>query len=189
MATTIETFKASGKFSPELIDELKKVVKQVSIKKGTVLQRTGDSSLSTYLVINGLLKSYTIDEKGKEHIFMFASEKWVIGDIDAHSENSTAQLFIEAIEDSEIEIIDPNFLKLFKQFPQPVLYNELERLLKRTSVLQKRILMLMSHSAKERYDEFLKMYPELVQRVPQKLIASYLGITPQTLSVIRGTIY
>jgi len=90
------------------------------------------------------------------------------------------------IEDSEIEIISRNSLKIFRQFPQPILYKEFEKLLTRTSVLQKRILMLMSYSAAERYSEFLKTYPDIAQRVPQKLIASYLGITPQALSIIRG---
>jgi len=186
MKTSIEQFSSSGKFSPELLDELKKGIKQVSIKKGTILQRAGKRSVNNYVVLNGLLKSYAIDERGKEHIFMFASENWVISDINAHSENTASHLFIEAIEDSEIEIINQNAIKLFKQFPQEVLYKEFDRLLKRTSVLQKRVLMLMSFSAKERYDEFLKTYPELVQRVPQRLIASYLGITPEALSKVKS---
>ncbi len=186
MAKSIGTLNSANKFSPELIEKLKKGIKEVSIKKGTVLQTPNEERVNSYLVINGLLKSYTIDERGKEHIFMFASENWVIGDINAHSENSLSQLFIEAIEDSKIETISHNTIKLFQEFPQEVLYKEFERLLKRTSVLQKRILMLMSYSAKERYDEFLETYPELVQRVPQRLIASYLGITPQALSTIRG---
>jgi len=186
MTKSIKTLNSPNKFSPELIEELKKGVKQVSVKKGAILQTPDELNVNSYLVINGLLKSYTIDEKGKEHIFMFASENWVISDINLHSENNVSQLFIEAIEDSDIEIINQSAIKLFKKFPQEALYIECERLLKRTGVLQKRILMLMSYSAKKRYDEFLKTYPELVQRVPQRLIASYLGITPQALSTIRG---
>jgi len=185
MKTSIEILNSSGELSSKIINEFKKGISKVSVKKGSILQRQGELSANSYYVLSGLLKSYTIDEKGKEHIFMFAPEKWVIGDIDAHTKNSLSQLFIEAIEDSEIEFINKNALKLFKQFPQSILYKEFERLLTRTSVLQKRIIMLMSFSAKERYDEFLKTYPGIVQRVPQKLIASYLGITPQALSTIR----
>jgi len=75
------------------------------------LQTPDELYVNSYLVINGLLKSYTIDEKGKEHIFMFASENWVISDINAHSENNVSQLFIEAIEDSEIEIISQSTIR------------------------------------------------------------------------------
>lgn len=94
-------------------------------------------------------------------------------------------MFIDSIEDSEIEVIPHNLVDPQLSFLS--LTNELgvEKLLNRIATLQHRIIMLMSASAQERYEDFLHTYPNLSQRIPQKMIASYLGITPQALSVIR----
>jgi hypothetical protein len=124
----------------------------------------------------GLLRSYTINDKGKEHIFMFGSEGWIVGDNVAQEEKG--ELFIDALEDSVVvpisKIAPPN--------------SNTHKLHKRIGVLQKRIIMLMSASAIQRYNYFHEIYPDIVQRVPQKIIASYLGATPQALSTIRGKI-
>jgi CRP-like cAMP-binding protein len=149
-------------------------IKQV--KKGEFLQITGVLSTSVFLVKKGLLRSYTIDDKGKEHIFMFGSEGWIVGDNVAPGEKG--ELFIDALEDSVV-------VPISKSSPPK---SDLHKLHKRISVLQKRIIMLMSASAIQRYNYFLEIYPDIVQRVPQKMIASYLGITPQALSTIRGKI-
>ena len=149
-------------------------IKQV--KKGEFLQRTGVLSTSVFLVKKGLLRSYTIDEKGKEHIFMFGSEGWIVGDNIEPGEKG--ELFIDALEDSVVTPIS-------KSSPPK---SDTQKLLKRMGVLQKRIIMLMSAPAIERYNHFLETYPDIIQRVPQKMIASYLGITPQALSTIRGEI-
>ena len=155
------------------------------VKKGTTLQSKGDRVLHDYYVRKGLLRSYTIDEKGKEHIFMFASEDWLMSDIESQVYNKTAELYIDALEDSEIEMIDR---KAFREVNASRYFdgNELNKLLKRVAVLQRRVLMLMSASAIERYEHFIETYPDIVQRVPQKMIASYLGVTPEGLSKIRG---
>ncbi len=152
----------------------KAVTKQV--KKGEFLQREGELSTSVFYVKKGLLRSYTIDGKGKEHIFMFGSEGWIVADNVAQGEKG--ELFIDALEDSIV-------IPISKSIPPK---SDTQKLLKRIGVLQKRIIMLMSASAIERYNHFLEIYPEIVQRVPQKMIASYLGITPQALSTLRGEI-
>ena len=149
-------------------------IKQV--KKGEFLQRTGELSTSVFLVKKGLLRSYTIDDKGKEHIFMFGSEGWVVGDNVAPGEKG--ELFIDALEDSVV-------VPISKISPPK---SDFQKLHKRIGVLQKRIIMLMSASAVDRYNHFLETYPDIVQRVPQRMIASYLGITPQALSTLRGEI-
>jgi CRP-like cAMP-binding protein len=146
------------------------------VKKGEFLQRGGELSTSVFYVKSGLLRSYIIDGKGKEHIFMFGSEGWIVADNVAQGEKG--ELFIDALEDSIV-------IPISKSVPPK---SDTQKLLKRIGVLQKRIIMLMSASAIERYNHFLEIYPEIVQRVPQKMIASYLGITPQALSKIRGKI-
>lgn len=152
-----------------------------NISKGTIIQSAGTKKLQSYYVVRGLLRSYIIDEKGKEHIFMFAPEEWVIGDLDALSNNTHTKLYIDALEDSEIIPI-PNEINL----PSTELKKGLIKLAKRAGVLQNRILMQMSSSSEERYHSFIDTYPVLFNRVPLKMIASYLGIAPQSLSRIRN---
>ena len=151
------------------------LMKKISVRKGTIIQEKGDLNAKLYLIESGLLRSYSIDGKGKEHIFMFAPEGWILGD--ATDVGSPSELYIDALEDSVVEVrvrdmseIEPNS----------------KLLLRRMSVLQKRIIMLMSSAAIERYEHFEKTYPNIIQRVPQRMIASYLGITPEALSKVKG---
>jgi CRP-like cAMP-binding protein len=152
-------------------------LKTINITKGQIVQRSGELNTKVFVVESGLLRSYSIDNKGKEHIYMFAPENWIIADncdIDI-----PCDLFIDAIEDSKIKVREKNFTKL---------KSEGKPLVKRINVLQKRIIMLMSSSAVERYQHFVETYPDIIRRVPQKMIASYLGITPEALSRVKNEI-
>lgn len=151
-------------------------MKEVKIKKGQIIQRKGDLNSKVYQVESGLLRSYSIDQKGKEYIYMFAPENWIVAD--TVSPESPCELFIDALEDSIVIQIEKDLTTI----------TDNQKLIKRIEVLQKRIIMLMSSSAIERYEHFIQTYPDIVQRVPQKMIASYLGITPQALSTLRAEI-
>lgn len=156
-------------------------------KKGQLLQRAGDSIASTYYVKKGLLRSYVIDSKGKEHIFMFAPENWIVADLEALEFNEPVQLYIDCLEDSEV--ISFNKDCLFKaELPKEEMLVSAQLLYRRLGKLQRRVLMLMGSPALDRYTYFLDTYPELSSRVPQRMIATYLGVTPQALSTIRGKI-
>lgn len=150
-------------------------MKTLTVKKGHILQHEGDLNSLVYQVVSGLLRSYTIDDKGKEHIFMFASEGWTMAD--SAPANVACDLFIEALEDTTINTTEKD-LTIRKP--------NVNALAKRIEVLQKRVIMLMSASAIERYDHFVATYPNLTQRVSQRMIASYLGITPEALSKVKG---
>lgn len=154
-------------------------------KKGTILQESGRIPKHVIYVKKGLLRSYTIDENGKEHIFMFAPEGWVIADIDSLEFEQTTELFIDCIEDSEVIVLTKECLKLNLTSTEKIL-EQVKLLSKRIGVMQKRIIMLMSATATKRYQYFLDTYPNLPNRVPQKMIASYLGITPEALSKLRS---
>ena len=165
----------------------KSIIKEV--KKGEVLLRNGDSCDSFFKVVKGCLRSYIVDLKGKEHIVQFAPEDWMIGDQESTFNHTPATLNIEAIEDSTITII--KFVKSehkFADLDKELLVDINQKFQKRIFVLQKRIIQLMSATAEERYNEFKLTYPNLVKRVPQKMIASYLGITPESLSRVRKEI-
>ncbi|MEM7658846.1 MAG: Crp/Fnr family transcriptional regulator [Bacteroidota bacterium] len=148
-------------------------MKRISVPKGQILQRSGERNTKVYYVRSGLLRSYSIDEKGKEHIFMFAPEGWIIGDNIPPEEPS--MLFIEALEPSEVIVNEKNIEK----------ESNPKKLIARIAVLQKRIIQLMSSPAIERYEDFMATYPNVSQRVPQRMIASYLGITPEALSKLK----
>ena len=161
--------------------------KLISLKKGHILQHAGDSNASTFYVKEGLLRSYIIDSKGKEHIFMFAPENWIVADLEALEFNEPVQLFIDCLEDSDV--ISFNKDCLFKDdSSKEKIFENAQLLYRRIGKLQRRVLMLMGSPAMDRYAYFIKTYPELSNRVPQRMIATYLGITPQTLSTIRGKI-
>lgn len=159
--------------------------KTIQVKKGEILQREGELASLVFFVKKGLLRSYKIDAKGKEHIFMFASEGWIAGDMESHEFHKPTDLFLDCLEDSELVVFDRKCFKIAMQ-SEAQLKRNAELLSRRVGVMQRRIIMLLSASAKERYQSFLKTYPDLPNRVPQRMIASYLGITPEALSRIRG---
>ena len=147
----------------------------MNIQKGSIIQRSGELNTKVYLVKKGLLRSYAIDKNGKENIFMFAPEGWLIAD--SYGPDVPATLYIDAIEDSIVKVL-PKDLEREK--------SNLASITRRMAALQTRILMLISSNALERYDHFVKLYPDITNRVPQKMIASYLGVTPESLSAAKS---
>lgn len=116
---------------------------------------------------------------------MFAPEGWLVTDVEMITDAQPALLNIDALEDSEVEVWGGEVMKGSARLPVELLVGEINILLRRIHVLQRRILMLMSETAEARYLDFLQTYPQIVQRVPLKMVASYLGITPEALSTIR----
>jgi len=155
------------------------------VGKNEILQSPGAITCKAFYVKKGLLRSYLIDQKGKIHTFTFAPEGWIISDIEAFMFSSPTELYIDALEDSEIVEINQISTVTFET-PNSVKPEIIQKLLKRIAVLQKRVMLLMSAPAKQRYQHFIETYPQLVNRVQLKMIASYLGITPEALSAIRA---
>ena len=159
------------------------------IPKGVILQEEGMRISKSFYVKKGLLRSYTIDDNGKIHIFMFAPEGWIVSDIPSYIYSTPTELFVDAIEDSEIVELEMTNISLdIIGVEDSKIHAEVSKLLRRIVVLQKRVIMLMSATARERYEHFIETYPQLINRVPLKMIASYLGITPEALSSIRRKI-
>jgi CRP-like cAMP-binding protein len=165
--------------------EIDPKAQEKTFAKGDIIQHAGDINASTFYVKKGLLRSYIIDSKGKEHIFMFAPDGWIIADIESLEFNQPVELFIDCLEDSEIVIFNRDCL-FTPEMQKEVIVHNAQLLYRRMGVLQRRVLMLMSASAADRYAYFIATYPDLFNRVPQHMIATYLGITPQALSTIRG---
>lgn len=155
------------------------------VAKNEFLLREGEVCKGTYFVEKGLLRMYSIDNNGKEHIIQFAPEKWLISDRSSLHFNEKSRYFIEAVEDSEVlELKNDFFSNINAAFPNTIENND-KLLQKHIRSLQNRVNSLLADTAEERYMSFIKMYPDLLQRVPQWMIASYLGITPESLSRVR----
>jgi CRP-like cAMP-binding protein len=172
-----------------LDDEEKKhftsLLKHRKIRKKQYLLQAGEVSHYENFVIKGLLRAYTLDNKAQEHIAMFAMEGWWISDLYSFLTDTPATQYIDALEDSEVFSIEKHDLeKLYLQIPK--LDRFFRKLLQNAFVAnQQRILASISQTAEEQYLAFIKKYPTLEQRIPQHQIASFLGITPETISRIR----
>lgn len=176
---------ASNEIEEELIVSLVEECVIKKVKKDEFLLRENENCKYSFFVEKGLLKEYTIDKKGKEHILSFAPEGWIVTDRESVYFNQPAASYIQALENSEVILLDEAFFNLLaKKIPSFVDINN--RLLhNHIRHLKKRIKLLLSATAEDRYLAFIKMYPDIVHRVPQTMIASYLGITPESLSRIR----
>lgn len=155
------------------------------IRKRQFLLQEGDVCRYLAFVSEGCMRSYSTDEKGEEHIVQFAPEQWWISDLKSFSSGEPASFNIDAVEDSALLVIDkPSQDRLYEAVPPMEHYFRM-LLENNSSASMKRISDLISVPAEERYLQFINTYPGIVQRVPQSQIASYLGITPQSLSRIR----
>ena len=162
-----------------------KINERRQVSKGDILLSIGEVASFAYKVETGCLKSYVIDHTGKEHILQFAPEDWLISDMDSFTNKKPSILFIDAIEDSTLSIISrSNYSDLYSLEKETLVETNIKY---RNSLIamNKRIVSLLSATAEERYIEFIETYPTLVQRLPLKLIASYIGITPEYLSDVR----
>lgn len=156
-----------------------------SVKKGQFLLREGEIAKYSIFVTSGCLRTYTIDDKGKEHIIQFSPEDWWTGDMNSFVKSEPAECFIEALEDSEVLLAEKGYMEKITQVVPGIAVSHQTGLEKSLVARNKRILASLSASAEERDNDFIKTYPSLAQRVPQHMIASYLGISPETLSRIR----
>ena len=155
------------------------------LKKHQFLLNEGDICRYVAFVNSGCLRKYTIDNKGTEHIIQFAIEDWWISDLDSFFSGMPAKSNIDALQDSEVLLLEKSLREeMLDNCPTMERFFRLQ-IESGIVATQKRIADSLSASAEERYLKFIKAYPKIFEMVPQNQIASYLGITPQSLSRIR----
>lgn len=154
-------------------------------RKGQFLLHAGEVCAYAFFVEKGLIRSYTIDEHGKEHIIQFGPENWLVTDRSSAYFNEPSDFSIDAIEDTTVVLIDASFISDTSSHYPTFMHNNNKALQNHIRQLQKRVNLLLSASAETRYLDFIRLYPDLTLRVPQWMIASYLGITPESLSRVR----
>ncbi|CAN5248703.1 Crp/Fnr family transcriptional regulator [soil metagenome] len=157
----------------------------VTLKKKEILLFKGEVSHHMRFISQGCLKSYYLDNDAQEHILQFGIENWWINDLYSYITQTPARQFVQAIEPSFILQVHRDALeKLFLEVPPIERFFRL-KIQKAYVALQERTMFNLSQSAELRYLDFRNKYREIEQRVPQYMIASYLGITPEFLSTIR----
>ena len=156
------------------------------IKAKTVLLSAGEIANCTYFVNSGIIRSFNINDNIIEHVLHFACEGWWIGDMYSYISEKPGNLFIEVIEDAEVVIITKeNHQILYNEIPK---LERFFRILAENSLVahQERLMDNLSLTAEERFEKFCSKYPTLIQKVPQKQIASYIGVTPEFFSKMKA---
>lgn len=160
-------------------------IESKSLKNGDVIARSGEHSQHFIFVDMGCLMTFFTDSDGVERVLQFAMASWWTGDLDSFSKHTKSCYTVRAIVDSEVFLISLTaFETLLEKVPKLEKYF---RILFQNSLVAhgRRITEMNSYSAEERYESFRQRYPALEQFVPQKYIASYLGVTPEFLSKVR----
>jgi len=161
-------------------------IKHRKYLKGQYLVQQGDICKSEYFILSGATKTFYVDAEGQEHIVMFSIENWWTSDMGSFISQTPADYNIQCLEPTELfqfsyEAVEELYIKI------PKLERFFRKIIERALVAsQKRIVRNFSLSAKERYLIFKKSYPQIEQRIPQYMIASYLGITKEFLSKIKS---
>lgn len=171
--------------TPEEQEQIKAYLTPKKLRKRQYLLQEGDVCRSIAFVENGALRAYTVDENSNEHIVQFAIEGWTISDLFSFLTAEPATYNIDALEDTVLVLITrAAHEELLKIQPK---YETYMRLLITGAyiALQRRLTSNISLPAEERYTRFTEIYPDIAQRVPQHMIASYMGLSPETLSRVR----
>jgi CRP-like cAMP-binding protein len=184
-----EHIKKHTYFSEEDFEVFSSSFHLATIRKKKYLLREGEVCNFEGYVTKGCFKISTTDKDGKEHILYFAIKDWWVSDIDSFTNQIPSFLSIQALEDSEVLMINKHDKKLlYQELPNSV--EKLFRIIsqKNLVVLQRRIIQNHSKTAKGRYLDFITKYPQIVQKITNIQLAAYLGISHEFISKIRNTI-
>ena len=181
-------FNEKVNLSKEEEEVIKQYLTPKKLRKKQYLLQEGDVCKHIAFVEKGALKAYVVDDAGAESIIQFALEGWVISDLYSFLTGEPATYNIDALENAELVLISKSaHEELLKKLPKYETYIRLQ-ITGAYIALQKRLTSIISLPLEERYKNFLALYPNIAQRVPQHMIASYMGVTPETLSRVRKKI-
>ncbi|RFM31305.1 Crp/Fnr family transcriptional regulator [Chitinophaga silvisoli] len=178
--------KEKAGLTEEELEEVRAVTINKHLRKRQYLLQEGDICHYNCFVAKGCLRNYRVGEDGVEHILRFAVENWWLSDTESYNNGTPSRNNIDALENSELLLIEKeDFTRLVNTIPP---FKEfIDRLMARSfDASQNRIMSNISHTAEERYINFMKSYPDILNRVPLHMIASYLGVSRETLSRIRN---
>jgi CRP-like cAMP-binding protein len=181
-----QTLSHKVELSEDEITLVKSYLKPKKLRRKQYLLQEGDVCNFIAFVEKGALRAYSLDEKGTEHIIQFALEGWLISDLYSFLTGEPATYTIDALEDCELVLISKSANEeLLKKMPKYETWVRLQ-ITGAYIAMQKRLTSILSQSLEERYKAFTAIYPDIIQRVPQHMVASYMGLTPETLSRVRS---
>ncbi|MCC8407757.1 Crp/Fnr family transcriptional regulator [Mucilaginibacter sp. UR6-1] len=183
-------FRYAEKLSDMTLSEKEKEMissafKPKKLRKRQYFLQEGDVCKFVGFIIKGATRMYSVDQKGNEHILRFSIEEWWVGDSESYTDLVPSKYNIDAVEDTEMLVTTFALMQpLMAEIPAIA---KMIRTMDQRSYIasQRRMHASITMTAEERYDDFYGSYPQLLQRFPQGMIASYLGISPETLSRIR----
>ena len=158
------------------------MLEEQALPRKAVLLNENDVCRASAFVVSGCLRGYTVDSNGFEHILQFAPPDWWIADMYSLITQKPGHLVIDALEDSEVLLLPKKEQeKLYTRIPK---FERFFRIITENSLVtnRQRLLDNLSLSAQERYAQFCKRYPTLIEKIPQKQVAAYIGVTPEFLS-------
>jgi CRP-like cAMP-binding protein len=157
-----------------------------TVKKKQFVIRPGYTAKCQYYVVEGVFRAYIVDEKGEEHTVQLAIEDWWITDSSSYLSQTPATMFVAALEDSVVLQIDHETEQRLKAGSHKI-ETYFRIMAERTAAFrQRRIISNLTQTAEERYNNFVEKYSHIANRVPQYVLASYLGMTTEFLSRIRN---
>ncbi len=164
---------------------VKSVFRPRKLRRRQYFLQAGEVCKHFAFVVEGALRQYSVDEKGSEHILNFAVENWWAGDRESFVMLTPSQYHIDALEDCQLLLItNAGLHDLLQAVPAfALMVREMDE--RNSIATQKRLYASIGHCAEERYEQLVKRHPDYLQRFPQHMIASYLGISPETLSRVR----
>jgi len=175
----------NSSLSKEKLQKITESIPLHTFRKGTILLRQGNISTQCFFVLKGCIRQYFYDPEGKERTINFFIEEQSIVDFNSYLQKTPSDYFLSCVEDSTLVIGNSDMEnEMYKNFPELESIN-LTLVEQNFGSTQKAFASFMSSTAEERYLSLLKTRPELVQRVPQHQLASYLGITPESFSRIK----
>ncbi len=168
--------------SEEEFEHIKSFFTVKRVRKGQLLVSEGDEVKYEYFVLSGIYKVFYVDEQGKEYILQFAQENWWMSDYPSFFKKKNAAMYIECLVEGEVLCLTLlNREKLTEDFHKMEHFFRV-KLTNGYIALQLRIKLLLSGTPQQRYEEFARLYPNLMQQIPKKLIAEFLGVSRETLS-------
>lgn len=183
-----QNFNNKVRLTPEEEAQIKIYLTPKKLRKKQYLLQEGDVCKTIAFIEKGALREYSVDDNGNEHIIQFGLEGWIISDLYSFLTGEPATYNIDAIEDAELVLISiAAHEELLQKVPKYETFTRLN-ITGAYLAMQKRLTSIISTTLEERYATFTTLYPNIVQRVPQHMIASYMGLTPETLSRIRRRI-
>lgn len=185
MNELIDYIKTDISISDEILNRLRGVIRERKVVKGEVILYENSIKKEHIFVASGCLRSFYKAENGKDHTLQFAIKNWWISDYITLYTNKKSVVSIESLSHSKILVIDQTSIEeIYKEYPQFETFQR-RNFEKRIATLQKRILSLLTLTASEKYNQFINDYDVFEKVIPNYQIASYLGITPESLSRIR----